>query len=324
MRILVVGAGGTGGYFGGRLLETKQDVTFLVRPRRAAQLASIGLVIQSPAGDVTILQPPTVLAGDLHPEFDLILLSCKAYDLEGAITAFAPAVGAETAILPLLNGMRHLDVLDRRFGPARVLGGIAVISSALEAEGRILHLNDLHTLIFGERDGSRSARVEAIAVAFSGGRFVSRLSDVILQEMWEKWVFIATAASITCLMRATVGDIAAAGGAGLASTLLDECAGIAASQHFPPRPQVLQRSRAMLTASGSGLTASMLRDVERHGPIEADHILGDLLRRGEQGGIDTPLLRIAHAHLNAYELRRAREAAQETNPPLNQEVLIPT
>jgi 2-dehydropantoate 2-reductase len=309
MRILVVGAGAIGGYFGGRLLEAKQDVTFLVRPRRAAELASSGLEIKSPFGDVTIPQPSTILAENLHSTFDLVVLSCKAFDLESAITSFAPAVGPNTVILPLLNGMRHMDVLDQRFGPAHVLGGLCVISTVLEPGGRILHLNNLHALTFGERDGSSSARVEAILSAFSGAHFVPRLSNNIDQEMWEKWVFIAACAGITCLMRASVGDIVTADAADLAATLLDECAAIAGSQGFPPSPLSIQKSRDTLTAPGSDLAASMFRDIERRAPIEADHMIGDLMRRGQAQAVASPLLRIAHAHLKTYEARRAREAA---------------
>jgi 2-dehydropantoate 2-reductase len=310
MRILVVGAGAIGGYFGGRLLEAKQDVTFLVRPRRSAELANSGLQIQSPCGDIAISKPPTILAENIHETFDLIVLSCKAFDLASAMTSFAPAVGPNTAILPLLNGMRHLDVLDQRFGAAHVLGGLCIISTVLEPGGRILHLNKLHDLTFGERDGSTSPRVEAILSAFSTGRFVSRLSHTIVQEMWEKWVFIAACAGITCLMRASVGDIVTAGAADLAATLLDECAAIAGGQGFPPSVASVQKSRATLTAPGSELTASMFRDIERGAPIEADHMIGDLLHRGQEQAIASPLLRVAHAHLKAYEARRAREALQ--------------
>ena len=142
MRILVVGAGSIGGYFGGRLLQAGRDVTFLVRPRRAAELAKIGLMIRSPLGDVALAAPPTVTADALRAPFDLILLSCKAYDLQGAMDAFAPAVGPQTAILPLLNGMRQLELLEARFGAAPVLGGQCLISTVLDAEGGILHLND--------------------------------------------------------------------------------------------------------------------------------------------------------------------------------------
>jgi 2-dehydropantoate 2-reductase len=309
MRILVVGAGGIGGYFGGRLLEAGRDVTFLVRPRRAAELARTGLAIRSPLGDIDLPPPPAVAADALRDPFDLVLLSCKAYDLAGAMDSFAPAVGPKTAILPLLNGMAHLEALDARFGASYILGGLCLISAVLDPDGRIVHLNETHTLSFGERDGSRSARVEAIAATLSGARFEARHSEAILQEMWEKWVFIATGAGITCLMRAAVGDIVAAGAADLATTLLDECASMAASQGFPPRTASIVRSRAMFTAPGSTLTASMFRDIERRAPIEADHIIGDLLRRGGSQEGDSLLLRITYAHLKAYEARRAREAS---------------
>ncbi len=174
MRILVVGAGAIGGYFGGRLLEAGRDVTFFVRPRRREQLVSSGLSIRSPMGDVDLPSPPTIAAEVVHEPFDLILLSCKSYDLDGAIESFAPAVGPGSVILPLLNGMRHLDVLDRRFGPDRVLGGLCIISSSLDPEGTILHLNDLHTLIFGERHDSQIGRVAEIARIFEGVRFDAR------------------------------------------------------------------------------------------------------------------------------------------------------
>jgi 2-dehydropantoate 2-reductase len=308
MRVLVVGAGSIGGYFGGRLLEAGRDVTFLVRSRRASELARTGLAIRSPVGDVNLPAPPTMAAEGLSEPFDLVLLSCKAYDLAGAINAFAPAVGPDTAILPLLNGMRHLDLLEARFGAERVLGGQCLISAALDGEGRILHLNETHMLSFGERDGARSWRVEAIAAELSGARFEARLSQRILPEMWEKWVFIATGASVTCLLRASIGDIVAAGAADLATSLLDECAAIAARQGFAPSEAAMQRSRAMFTAPGSALTASMLRDIERGAPIEAEHVVGDLLRRGGKETEASSLLRTAYLHLKAYEARRVREA----------------
>jgi 2-dehydropantoate 2-reductase len=307
MRILVVGAGAIGGYFGGRLLEAGRDVTFLVRPRRAAQLAKTGLIINSRFGNASLSSPPTVMADALCEPFDLILLSCKSYDLESAADSFAPAVGTNTMILPLLNGMRHMDYLTERFGKASVFGGQCQISTTLDAEGRVLHLNDLHFLSFGELDGAASRRAEATAETLSGARFESKFSKAILQEMWEKWVLIAAVAGITCMMRAAVGDVVAAGEADLSTALLDECAAVAAAHGFAPSAPFLGRARAMITAVGSTFSASMLRDIERGAPIEADHIIGDLLHRGAASSHDHPLLRIAYAHLKAYEARRTRE-----------------
>jgi 2-dehydropantoate 2-reductase len=301
-----VGAGAIGGYFGGRLLQANRDVTFLVRERRAAQLRETGLVIRSPAGDLHVPAPPVVLAADLRLPYDLILLSCKAYDLESAIESFAPAVGPDTVILPLLNGMKHLDMLDARFGPAAVFGGQCVISAVLDAEGRILHLNDMHSLTFGERSGRPSERAQAVQAQLAGAPFTMRLSDNILQSMWEKWAFIAAAAGITCLMRAAVGDIHAAGGADLSAQVYEECAQIAAEAGYSPSPPMRERSLAALTAAGSSLTASMLRDIESGGRTEADQILGDLLQR-RKSATGRSILAVAHVHVKAYEARRKRE-----------------
>ncbi|MBS0394940.1 MAG: 2-dehydropantoate 2-reductase [Proteobacteria bacterium] len=306
MRILIVGAGATGGYFGGRLLEAGRDVTFLVRPARAAALATRGLVIHSPRGDYRHPRPPVVTAEQLSGPYDLVLLACKAYDLDGAIASFAPAVGPATTILPLLNGLRHLDRLDARFGLRAALGGQCVISAALDPDGAIRHLNEAHALSFGERDGSASARVAALAEACAGARFEARPSGAIVQEMWDKWVFIAALAGSTCLLRATVGDIVAAGGAELAVALHEECAAIAAGLGHPMAAATRQRNHALLTTPGSSFAASMLRDIERGGPTEGEHVLTDLLRRA---AAPPPLLRIAAVHVAAYEARRRREHA---------------
>jgi 2-dehydropantoate 2-reductase len=309
MRILVVGAGALGGYFGGRLKEAGRDVTFLVRPRRAEQLAKTGLVVRSPKGDINIAAPPTVLSENIRAPFDLILLSCKAYDLQGAMDSFAPAVSASTAILPLLNGMKHMDILAARFGVNAVLGGQCIISATLDGDGHVLHLNDLHFVSFGEQNGAKSERVAAIAETFSGAKFESQLSTAILHEMWEKWAFIAAAAGICCLMRGAFGDIAAAGGTKYASDMFAECRAIAANNGFNPGDTAVKRGLGMLTAQGSPIAASMLRDIERSAPIEADHIVGDLLARGGPRPGDYPLLQLAFAHLRTYEARRQRDKA---------------
>jgi len=180
MRILVVGAGAIGGYFGGRLLQAGRDVTFLVRPKRAAELARDGLVIKSPNGDVTLKNPPTVQADRLDEKFDVVLLSCKAFDLEDAIKSFTPAVGPRTAIVPLLNGMRHIDILDSHFGNERVLGGQCGIAVTLDERRHVVHLPPVFQLLsFGERDGRMSDRVRAIAENFAAGNIGSQASENI-------------------------------------------------------------------------------------------------------------------------------------------------
>ncbi|GJE80097.1 2-dehydropantoate 2-reductase [Methylorubrum thiocyanatum] len=312
MRILVVGAGATGGYFGARLLEAGRDVTFLVRPARAEKLAAQGLSVRSPVGDLHIDAPKTVTADGLAGAgpFDLVLLSAKAYDLDTVVADVAPAVGAGTAVLPILNGLRHLDVLDRAFGAERVLGGSCGIVATLTRDGEIRQMTELHTLTYGERDGSRSERVARIEAQMDGVRFQARASDKILLEMWEKWVFLATLAGATTLMRSAVGDIVAApGGPAFMEALHDECQAVAVANGYGAREKVFAGARKMLTAEGSAMTASMLRDIEGNARIEADHIVGDLIERGRAKNVATPVLERVLTHLKAYEHRRAREAA---------------
>ncbi len=307
MRTLVVGAGAIGGYFGGRMLEAGRDVTFLVRPRRAALLAEAGLRIKSPAGDVSIPAPPTVTADRITGPYDIVLLSCKAYDLDSAMNDIVPAVGAGTSIVPMLNGMRHLDMLDARFGAGHVLGGLCAIGSTLAPDGTIVHLNMPHAMTFGERDGSLSARVRAIADEVHGVTSDGRASEAIILDMWEKWCMLASLAAMTSLMRASVGDIVAAGGADLMLQMFEEITAIARRAGQALRPDYAARVQGMLTQAGSPGTASMARDIMQGNDVEADHVIGDLLARAEPG--KAPLLHVAYVHLKTYQARRAREAA---------------
>jgi 2-dehydropantoate 2-reductase len=307
VRILVVGAGAIGGYFGARLAAAGRDVTFLVRARRAEQLRRDGLAVMSPLGNLNLPSPSVVSAMELNSHYGLILVSSKSYDLESSIEDFANAMGPDSRVLPLLNGMRHLDVLDARFGPRRVLGGLARISSTLDADGRIHQLGTFNALAFGSRNAAETP-IGDVAEALRVPGFEALLSGDILHEMWEKWVFIAAAASTTSFMRATIGDIIAADAQDIPVRLLQECGAIAAANGFPPREGATKAALSVLTASGSPFTASMLRDIEQGSRIEADHIVGDLLRRAAKAP-PAPLLSTAFAHLRAYEARRKREAA---------------
>lgn len=307
MRILMVGAGATGGYFGGRLLQHGRDVTFLVRGSRAQQLAQHGLVIRSAAGDIDLPAPPALTASELSEPFDLIVLSCKAYGLEQAMADMRPAVGPQTAILPLLNGMRQLDLLDRAFGAGHVLGGQCVISATLDAQGVVQHLNQMHGITFGELDGSQSPRMQQIIRAFADAGFDSRPSSAVVQEMWDKWFFLATLAGITCLLRGSIGEIVAApGGRASVLALLEECRAVAESAGHAPTERVVQRARSILTEPGSALAASMLRDLQQGRPIEADHVMGDMLARAGASDDSVSLLSIVYAHMKVYDAGRTR------------------
>ena len=303
MPILVAGAGATGGYFGGRLAQAGRDVTFLVRPGRAEQLRTDGLRIVSPHGDAT-LTPQLVTAGHIASAYDVVLLSVKAYALDSALDDLAPAVGPDSVVLPVLNGMRHLDTLTKRFGEKPVLGGVCVVAAMLDDQGRIVQLADTQELTYGELTGAASARVGALDTLMQGAGFTARASQAIAQEMWEKWVFLATLGGITCLLRGTVGEIEAApGGADLALQFFSECAAIATASGYPPGKGFTARIKTTVTAPRSPLASSMYRDLQRQRSVEVDHILGDLLARARHRGVPAPLLAAAFTHLRVYQHR---------------------
>lgn len=315
MKILVVGAGGVGGYFGGRLIESGADVTFLVRERRARQLAEHGLVIKSPVGDAT-LKVRTLTAADPGAPFDLIILSCKSYDLPSAIDAAAPHMAAgDGLILPMLNGMAHVDVLREKFGGDRVLGGLCGIFGTLSPEGVVVQMAGLPPRIAFGRFKDQIERsvlavpTERIEQVFKPANFATARVEPIEQGLWEKWVTLAALAAGTCLMRGSIGSICAgADGTAIMEELLAETASVARAAGYAPSDQRLEGSRGILTDKSSNATASMFRDIRNGGPTEGAHIIGDLLRRAREFGLDTPLLRLANAHVQTYEVERAKVA----------------
>ncbi|QNK83481.1 ketopantoate reductase family protein [Nakamurella sp. PAMC28650] len=280
MRILVVGAGATGGYFGGRLIEAGRDVTFLVRPGRAAQLAAGGLQIISGHGDLT-LQPKLVTADAIDGHYHLILLSVKAYGLEQALLDIAPAVGKDTIILPLLNGLRHIDRLRDTFGEAEVLGGVCVVSATLDGAGRVVQLAGMQELTYGPLSGVIPRGASAVHAALQGAGFTAGLTENIVPAMWQKWIMLSSLGALNCLMRGTVGEIIGVpGGPAFAEQLLSETAGIAAAAGHP------------------------LRDAGQ--PVEVDAIIGDLVRLADRFGAPAPLLRLTMINLSVYRARPAR------------------
>jgi 2-dehydropantoate 2-reductase len=301
MRMLVVGAGSTGGYFGGRLAQAGRDVTFLVRPARAAQLAERGLQILSPHGDFT-LRPQLLTADRISGPYDAILLTVKAFSLESALADMAPAVGPETMILPVLNGMRHVDILADRFGNDTVLGCACKIVASVDDQGRIIQHNLIQDIAFGEIGGEVSPRIEKLDHFMRDAGFDARLSPAIAREMWEKWILLAGLGGINCLMRGTIGDVAQAPrGAEFALALLDEIIAVVEVVGVPPSLEFVTAAKSALTATGSSLTSSMYRDLLRGVRLEADQIIGDLVERARAAGIETPLVGAIYTHLCVYQ-----------------------
>ncbi|HVZ06114.1 2-dehydropantoate 2-reductase [Hyphomicrobium sp.] len=302
MRLLILGAGATGGYFGGLLANAGADVTFLVRPKRRDQLVRDGLTIES--RDLSIATPvKAITREEIANPYDAVILSSKAYDLADAIDTIRPAVGEKTLILPLLNGMRHLDNLDDAFGKQRVLGGTCHISVVLEPDGKIRHLSPFASLTAGPRFAPQEKDAKRLHGELARGGFDARYSENIIGAMWEKWVLLATLAGSTCLMRASIGEIVRAGGAQLISDMLDECCAIAKASGYPPTSAADSGARTTLTDPNSNISASMRRDIERGNRIEADHIVGDLISRGRELGVPSPMLDVAYLHLQAYQNR---------------------
>jgi 2-dehydropantoate 2-reductase len=302
MRMLILGAGAVGGYFGARLAAANVDVTFLVRPARAAVLASDGLVVHSPLGDLKLSVATLTQA---KQGFEVILVACKAFDLDAAISAIAPAVTQDTVVLPLLNGLRHLQVLDASFGRDRVLGGLCHIGVTQSDTGEVLHLNAAQHFVLGPRFEIQAERCAQIHAMLARGGFAPELSSHIQQSMWEKFVLLTSYAAMTCLMRAPVGAIVAADeGEALMREMLAECVAVASASGYAPDSKFIAETQAFLTERNSQGTASMLRDIQRSAHTEHEHILGDMLARARSAGVAAPILRIANAHLQAYEFER--------------------
>jgi 2-dehydropantoate 2-reductase len=314
MKILVLGAGATGGYFGGRLIQAGADVTFLVRERRAAQLAAHGLTVKSPHGDFAV-PVKTLQQDDARPEYDVVLLTCKAYDLDAAIASIRPAMAEHSHCLPLLNGLAHLDQLAREFGAARVLGGTCQIAGTMSATGEIQQLTTLHRIAYGLLPGTAPTartKLEALHEHFRRTPVDTVLADDILLELWEKFTLLATLAAMTSLMRGTVGDILRTDeGEGLMIETLEACARAAAAGGHPVRDKAMVVARKMLLDRGSTFAASMLRDIENGNRVEADHIVGDMLQRIRSAGGDRAPLRAAYCHLQTYQARQRRERGEK-------------
>ncbi|HEX4326806.1 MAG TPA: 2-dehydropantoate 2-reductase [Burkholderiales bacterium] len=310
MKILVLGAGAIGGYYGARLLQAGAEVSFLVRPKRKAHLEAHGLTVESEAGRFS--QKVTAVESDgLRPAYDLVLLACKTYDLDEAMAAVAPALGEETRILPFLNGLSTYDRLDARFGPARVLGGVAYIAAMLRPDGSIIHYGKNDKVIIGHRAPEAQATARAVHGLLAQTPGVREFSADVTQALWDKWVMIAAGSLMCCLMRGTVRDILATrAGRRLMSQAMDECAAVARASGQALAPAVFQAMQGRLLDAGSTWAASMMRDIGQGMPrLEADDVIGDMAARASRFGLEAPLVGTAYCHLQVYGGQHAGLAA---------------
>lgn len=306
MKILIVGAGATGGYFGARLAEAGRDVTFLVREQRAAFLKQRGLRIAGLERELRI-EPRVATAGQLGGTFDVVLLTVKAAGLKNAIADLAPAVGPDTLIVPFLNGMAHMDALAAAFGADKVLGSVVHLVGTINGDGDIAILQPLARWTLGEQGGGTSARLERLLaeVAVPGIDVVAAPNG--LDAVWQKWVFIVAAGVVTCLMRGPVGDLAEVpGGEAFVAEVLAEVSTVSAAAGFPVPESEQANTLAFLTQPGSTFTSSLYRDVAAGLPNEGEHIVGDFARRAAELGVAVPLINLALLQLRVHAAGMAR------------------
>ncbi|AUN42398.1 2-dehydropantoate 2-reductase [Tsukamurella tyrosinosolvens] len=298
MRILIVGAGATGGAFGTRLIEAGRDVTFLVRPGRAAALRRDGLRFTDSSGTRTH-EAAVLTAGELAaaPQtFDLVVLTVKAPALEAAIADLRPAVGEGTVVLPILNGMAHLNRLEAEFGPG-VLGALAMIVATLD-DGAVVQMTDWSAITIGDGapDVARALDVPGIRLT---------VSDDVAGALWAKWAFIAATGILCCLFRSPVGPVIAAGGEPQVRAIIAETEAVAAAAGHPVPAESHERTATTLLDPASAMTSSLYRDLVAGLPTEAEHILGDLAARARDLGVATPLLDLTLVQVRADAFQRA-------------------
>ncbi len=296
MKILILGAGGVGGYFGARLLKAGADVTYLLREKRQAKILAEGLIIETPKETFTV-QPKTVTREQLKPDYDLIVLAPKSFDFEDALSSLQGA-SSKGVFLPFLNGLDHIQQLDTKFGKDRVMGGVAQIAATLSPTGAVKQLTDLHMLTVGHRSAAHEKIARDFFALCENSGFDRLYSENIEQSLWDKWVFLASLAGMTTLCRGHVGKISAApwGIESTTSFYAESCA-IAAANGFPTKDTAQKRSLDMLTNVKSSFAASMLRDLTQGNMTEHEHILGQMIQRGVSKGVSCPLLKLAHTHL---------------------------
>jgi 2-dehydropantoate 2-reductase len=304
VKVLIVGAGAVGGYFGARLAAAGRDVTLLVHAARAAQLRD-GVTISS-GERVTATPVRMITVGTDKAQFDAILIAVKAYQLAKALEELAPYVGPRTMLLPVLNGMRHMDMLRGRFGAPHVLGGVAKVATSLDEHGRIIDEGSFHDLVYGEWSGEKTSRILDLDSFLKGADFDARLSVEIEREMWEKWAMLASLGAITCLLDGNIGQVARApGGVAIVQKLCAEVARTIAAAWQPLSEQFQSQLLSWLTNTASTQTSSMYRDLKAGRSVEADQIIGDLIARAASTRVDVPLLAAAFVRLKVYEQRTA-------------------
>lgn len=300
MRIVIVGAGGVGGFFGAKLSRAGDDVTLVARGAHLAAIQREGIRIRSTIEGEYVAKPAAV--ADVHglPAADAVLLAVKSFDTDAALEHVRPVVGPDTPVLTLQNGIEGVDRIDAVLGPGHALGGAAYVFATIEGPGVIAH-RFLGRIALGELDGHVTARVERLRDAFARAAVPVELSTEIRRVMWEKYVFICAQAGMSALTRANTGVMRAIPETWrLYRLILEELATIGARAGAGMPADVVDRLMAQADGLAPGTTSSLHHDLLAGRRLELEGLHGHAVRLGERHGVPTPNLFAVYAALKPH------------------------
>ena len=296
MKILILGAGAIGGFFGAHLMKSGANISFLVREKRKDELKKSGINIFSINGELKV--NPKLLDKNLSgQDFDVIILTNKSYDLIESIREIKPYVN-KTVIIPLLNGMAHYEILDKEFGKEKIFGGTAYISTAMNNYGSIQQITSRASIKFGPRTQKNINIANEFYEICKDTEFECDFSDHIELDLWRKYVLIGATAASTVLFQKPLGEISATTyGKRLITQIHEECKKIVLSKGYDIGIEATNYNLKLITDKGSLLKASMLRDFESGKKTECEHILGYLIELAKRNNIQCDLIKAAHTRI---------------------------
>lgn len=290
MKIAIMGAGALGCYFGGRLVEAGYDVAFIARGEHLRALQNDGLTIESPLGNAELKSVTATSTPAEIGTVDLVIFLAKLYDTEAAAQSMLPLLGADTPVVSFQNGIDGWERIGNVAGHDRVIGGSAYIFADIRAPGIVRHSNDFARLVLGEFDGRQRARTEAIAGILANAGIEHQLVDNIAVRVWEKFILLCGVSGLTTLTRLPIGAVLAdAACASLLQDAFEEAAAVGLEQCPALAPDIAERQMTFARSLPYGLRASMLDDLERGKRLELNHLSGEIVRRGAELNIATPV-----------------------------------
>lgn len=301
MRVAIMGSGGVGGYFGARLAAAGADVTFIARGAHLAAMRVAGLRIRSAVGDLHL--EPVQATDDTSAigPVDFVLFAVKLWDTESAAAACHPLIGAQTAVIPFQNGVDAVSVLTRQLGAAAVMGGVAHIASTIAEPGVIAHTGTLARLTFGEVDGGRSARAEALLAACRSAGFEAHISDDIQGEIWRKFVFLVGISGLTAMTRKSAGELRADPDIRpILRRAMEETRLVANARGVTVPADYVGQTLQFIDGLAPAMKSSMLNDLDNGRRLEAPWLCGAVVRMASEYGIDTPVNATIYAALKPY------------------------